>query len=514
VSGAGGASPVPCAACAEAGAAGSSGAAGDAAAQAGTAAVPSAAGAADAGDAAGAAGAAGASLADDGVAISEVSFWQTLRVPLEISGAAAAPSAPIIAGKAGILRVYVSPGLSFRARALSVALAFSAPGGAPFVSTKLIRAASDDRAFSTTFNFPIDAEDVLADATYSVVLQDGVGGAELDRYPTTGHSALGPVSAGNTLNVVVVPIVVGGVVPDVSPGILATFRARVLSMYPLADLTLTTHAPLESSVAVLPDSGWDETLDALYALRAQDAPADNVYYYGLFTPTQRYGDYCTKDCTVGLSQIAAPDEVEYRGSIGLGVFADGSNSDAPDTMAHEIGHALGRRHAPCMTPDPGPFPYPGGKIGVWGFDSLHHLLLDPKTYADVMGYCAPDWISDFTYSALFSRIEHVNATAGGATAFRLGRPEPAFRRVLVNALGGLRWGSAFTPKHAPRGDAREVRLLGADGTALASATGYYQPYGDGPGGFLLVPLAALDARTGISRIRVGSAELSLAAPMP
>ena len=466
-------------------------------------------------DAAGAAGESGASFVDDGVSISEISFWQTVRVPLEISGAPVPPNAPLVAGKEGMLRVFVLPGQRFRARTLSAALEFGTTNDeAPLTSTKWIRGASEQGQFTTTFNFPIDAEHVLVGSTYSVIVRDGASGPELARYPATGRAALQLVSAGNTLNVVVVPIVVGGIVPDVSARLLEKFRARVLSMYPLADLTLTTHAPLQSSIAVGPDSGWDQTLDALYALRAADAPSNNVYYYGLFTPTKRYDDYCTSSCTVGLSRVATPDEVEYRGSIGLGVFADGSNSGAPDTMAHELGHALGRFHAPCMTPDPGPFPYPGGKLGVWGFDSLNHLLLEPNAYADVMGYCAPDWISDYTYRALFDRIQRVNAEVGGTRALGLVPAAPMFRRVLVDARGGLRWGSAFPLTHEPRGEARDLLLLGRDGSALANVTGYYQPYSDARGGFLIVPAAALAPEHGIAAIRLGNAELALGSAMP
>jgi hypothetical protein len=57
-------------------------------------------------------------------------------------------------------------------------------------------------------------------------------------------------------------------------------------------------------------------------------------------------------------------------------------------------------------------------------------------------------------------------------------------------------------------------LLAADGSAIASATGYFQPFGDGTRGFLIVPAALLDPAAGIAAIRVGAAELSLAAPMP
>jgi peptidase M66-like protein len=520
-SGAGGASRTPCDACVHPSAGEASGSAGSPlGGQFGGALVGAAgeAGSPATSDEGGAAGDSGGSpIAANGVAISEVSFWQAMRVPLGLASTPAETSAPIVLNKPGILRVFVEPGSLFHARQLTAALQFGAgPSGAPLTSTKLIRAASANGDFSTTFNFPMDAASVVADASYSVVVQDGVVGPVLARYPVAGQSALNPVSAGKTLNVVVVPLVVAGVVPNTSADAMSSFRSRVLSMYPLGDLTISVHAPVTSSIAIGPSTGWSQLLDALYALRAKDAPANNVYYYGMFTPAQRFDQYCVTDCTVGLSNVAGLHEVESRGSIGLGIFADGSNSDAPDTMAHELGHALGREHAPCGNPS-GPdklFPYEGGKVGVWGFDSLNHLLLDPSVYGDVMGYCSPDWISDYTYSAIFDRIQYVNAAVTGSQALRLEAAASVFRRVLVDAQGALAWGSPFTPSDGPQGDVRELTLLALDGTEIGSITAYFRPFSDGPGGFLSVPEAALDASGGVGAIRLGSAELSLDAPKP
>ncbi len=491
---------VPCNDCAQGGTAASS--------EAGEGGEPAGGPAAsDAGD--GGAGDAGApSVVADGVAISEISFWQALRVPLELEGTAVAQlNAPVILNKGGILRVFVAPDARFEARQLSAVLEVGPSGVVtPVTSKKLIRVASSNDDFTTTFNFPLEREQVVAGASYSITLRDEAQGEIFDRYPRTGREALGAtsISPSNTLQIVVVPIIVNQLTPDVSAATLERFRSRVRSMYPLADVTITTHAPVTSTLKVGPEKGWDELLDSVYALRAQEAPAANVFYYGLFTPTARFDDYCVSACTVGYSIVATTHSVEDRGSLGLGIFSDGSNSDAPDTMAHELGHALGREHAPCDTDDAGPFPYPGGKIGSWGFDPLSHKLLDPKIYGDVMGYCSPDWVSDYTYRALFQRLQSVNAEI---VAKSLPIVQLAFRRVLLGADGSLRWGSRFAVSTALEGETREVTLLGIDSAAVATVTAHVRNYGDARGGVLVLPESALAAP--VAGIRVGNATLAL-----
>ena len=89
------------------------------------------------------------------------------------------------------------------------------------------------------------------------------------------------------------------------------------------------------------------------------------------------------------------------------------------TIAHELGHNLGLRHAPCACGATDPwFPHSGGRIGAWGYDLGHRALVHPGV-ADVMSYCRDEgyWISDFFFNkALNHRLATGDATAAGLAA--------------------------------------------------------------------------------------------------
>lgn len=87
--------------------------------------------------------------------------------------------------------------------------------------------------------------------------------------------------------------------------------------------------------------------------------------------------------------------------------------------AHEIGHGLGRKHAPCdlwnRCHDPhnqdDDYPkyddYASDSIGEFGFEplaSLDESVKDPQDFHDFMGYSGHNWISPYTYRGLMGHF--------------------------------------------------------------------------------------------------------------
>lgn len=112
---------------------------------------------------------------------------------------------------------------------------------------------------------------------------------------------------------------------------------------------------------------------------------------------------------VDLLRITDGDPGYYTGIIANGGVAYLSgrtnlSDTTTGTMAHEFGHNMSLRHAPCggargADPD---FPYPGGRTGAWGHDLEAGTPWGPGT-PDIMSYCRGPgyWISDFHHIKAF-----------------------------------------------------------------------------------------------------------------
>ena len=124
------------------------------------------------------------------------------------------------------------------------------------------------------------------------------------------------------------------------------------------------------------------------------------------------------------------------GAVGRHVSACYVSEWSYGTLAHELGHNLGRLHAPCgVSPADEKYPdyknpdgsaLPSGSIGEVGFNVFAHYVLKPQivynpfVYSDFMSYCSPKWVSPYTYEAMFWKLSErhgipwVPASSAGA----------------------------------------------------------------------------------------------------
>jgi hypothetical protein len=335
---------------------------------------------------------------------------------------------PMLAGRDAAVRLFVAPDDQYDGRELTGVLTVSNPGSDDLVllDTRTLRGRSTDADLDSTLNFRVPAAQIGDETEMRVELQeadaDGPGGG--DAALTTWDSADEGLPHGTTgdVTIVILPVVYqadgSGRTPDVSQARLDEFRDEMFKVYPATHVTVRVGDPLEWDERISAFNGlqWENLLDAVTDLRdAADEPDPSTYYYGLFEPEETFDQFCSFGCILGLSQLAYnPSVPSMRASIGIGY-----PEYAASTLVHEVGHAHGREHSPCggAAGSDRDYPYPGASIGYWGYDLLTDKLYDPAVATDVMGYCTPTWISDYTFYALWQRISVLDdgATARAAT---------------------------------------------------------------------------------------------------
>ena len=149
------------------------------------------------------------------------------------------------------------------------------------------------------------------------------------------------------------------------------YRARTLM--PIASMELEVRETYRTGANLSTQEGWSQWINETRALYQQEGRRG--YYYGVVAVSSpAYG---------GLGFVGLP--------VSVGLAYD-------DIYAHELGHNLNLLHAPCGTSGDVNYPYPGGNIGIWGFDVEQEVLKDRNALKDIMSYCDPAWISDYHFT--------------------------------------------------------------------------------------------------------------------
>ncbi|MDF1504779.1 hypothetical protein PYV61_17610, partial [Roseisolibacter sp. H3M3-2] len=315
---------------------------------------------------------------------------------------------PLVAGREGVLRVF--PGASAANTAQPAVRARFYRGGALVATlTADAPAASVPTALnegSATASWNVRVPGSLIQTGLSVLVDVDPTGAvaesvETDNaYPASGTALNLDVRNVPALAVRFVPVLQAstGQAGNITSANTASFLQGTLDLQPVSAVTSAVRAPYTTSQTLLSDgAGWSATLSELRALRTADGATEN--YYGVAKVPYSSG-------VAGIGYIGAPV------SMGWDYLPSGSS-----TMAHELGHNWGRQHAPCggvSGADAG-YPYAGGAIGAFGFNVRLGTLI-PSSQYDIMGYCSPKWISDYTYKAVMSyRGTSTGTTVTGAS---------------------------------------------------------------------------------------------------
>lgn len=416
---------------------------------------------------------------------------------------------PLIEDRQGFLRVFVladqentaRPSVRvrlFRNGALAQTIDITAPGP----SVPLSR---DEATLSSSWNVEIPRALFAPGLSLSAEVDPGNTVPEKNEgdnsYPASGTPQAQSTRPVPPLAVRFVPVrqQTSGLTGDVTTANKSRFLDLARRIYPIstadgdvhAIYSTTTSAPLQSDDA---NGAWETILSEVNALRIAEGSGRN--YYGVVKLGYASG-------VAGLGYLGQPTAIGYD-----------VESDRSRVMAHEMGHNFNRFHSPCGQPsgvDPG-YPYAGGLTGSYGYDLQDDVLKSPFL-ADIMGYCANPWISDYTYDGViaFRTAQGAQAAQGWTEAAgpqrcllvwgRIveGRPvlEPAFEIVTRPSLparpgpysveavsqGGTRlFALSFdaSPVEDGRGDARHFAFAVPLGSVTAERAATLRL--DGPGG--------------------------------
>jgi hypothetical protein len=372
-----------------------------------------------------------------------------------------------VAGRPGLLRVVVranapnnhSPGVRVRlyngATQLREATIAAPQPGVPVQP--------DLNSASQTWNLALAANEVVAGLSVEAVVDpDNTipgGQPELRRFPRDSGTKSLDVQPLAPLRIAFIPI--HATVQDRTGAITTanvnTYLEAVRQWIPGNTIAPTVRTPYSTDLDLSVGANWSTLLSEIQAVRTLESATD-AYYHGIIGdfPGIPYG---------GLA---------YRPTQPSSTFRSGLSYDRPSstagTIAHELGHNMGRMHNACGNPaniDPA-YPYENSIIGAPGWDILSGVMRDATQFRDYMSYCSPRYTSDYTYGGILQwRRADPYAQASSAQAAMAAAPQSGL--LLWGSVGstGVTLQPAFALRARPvlpaTGGANVIRGIGSDG---------------------------------------------------
>lgn len=375
-----------------------------------------------------------------GVRLTRLVANQGMQIDLTVDGLDVDPAdypVRFITGRRTLVRAFWSLHAEFTPRELVGRLEITYPDGTVRVDDRVAMVAGVSEDNGPSFQWLLEPGDVrpgMRLRTFALEPDPSVATGELSDPPPLlpygGAVELPLVDAAFEMEVVLVPVLHQ---LDGCEQVPVPTEEDVLAMtHDLEQNNALQHANVTVGEPMLytdpignQDMGFSPVLAALAIRRDQDAPPDNVYYYGLLDSCDGFPGGLLGQA-LGIPE-ALPELANQRVATGRW---QGSGAAAAETFTHEVGHSQGRRHITCSGGEGGPeldYPHDNGRIGNWGF-GIHDFELRPPTKArDYMTYCANAFVSDYGWEKTLDVIETVTGWGDADVA-------PPDTRVLMGIV--------------------------------------------------------------------------------
>jgi hypothetical protein len=432
---------------------------------------------------------------------------------------------PLVKNRNGFLRVFVVAD-RLNTAAPQVRVRYFNGGATPFDSVLIqppstsVPTAVDQSSLSYTWNVPISGAIIQPGLTIQAEVDPNhLVANESDPsnniFPISGTQAL-TIQTVPTLNVTFVPVIQKVLPSRVGVvGSVNSFMDVTKRMHPIDAINTAVHATYTTTTtdtleADNGNSAWSTILGEIDALRISET--STRYYYGVAKVS-----YSSGVAGVAYVSTTGTGGVGARAALGWDYQPSGAS-----VAAHELGHNWSRNHAPCGGPTgiDAQYPKADGSIGVYGLDvAAVPVVLEPPSTKDIMGYCDPKWISDYTYKAVMSYLISPSTPITSVVASQAVQPcllvwghvrngeivlEPAFQ---VNTRPSLPQQPGPYALEASASDGAQLAAFSFTPYTIADAPGDQQNFA------FAVPMPATSASR-LARIRVrgrGREAVSLAA---
>jgi hypothetical protein len=422
-----------------------------------------------------------------------LAIYQTVQIRLYADGAEVKErNAPVIVGRQAVFQALLRYTGAVRTGNLAGRLNLtSAQGSHAVAATLRLSKDPDQEDPTTTLNFSVPGMHIRPDTRVQLELDLGAS------CPGGGKTASAPLDLAaldtGTLQIKLVPIVYqaddSDRGPDVSAAQVRIYQDLLQAQYPTRDVRVEVGEPvLAGEITVGRDGeGWGDLVNGVRNLRQEEGRGADWHYYGLISPAASFRAYCEDACVAGLSFRPLRPSALQQVSVGVGY----TGKIAAETLAHELGHQHGRSHSPspCGGADPADvdrnYPYDNGDIGVPGMDARDGTLV-PSSLKDLMGYCNPTWMSDYTYDELATRRTQIAAQAGARLVEATVLTVP-HRSAVVSADGRLSLGHVVRPGQSPIGEREVAQVFDRSGRLIRAIAVYRAGLEHGAGFVLDLP---------------------------